>query len=345
MPAATLFGVFLHAFRTQAGLSQRALAASLHVAPATISRIETGRQNPPADPAFYERLRTVPGFSPSEVTLLREAHEADKYIWDLENLKGGGSKTTLDLARIEVAEDLALLGARVLVNIGKIEAHASDAVIEYIAERNRELPYGKLFLTQTGEVILMFELALPELIQPTMQAPQAVPPTIEEEAQGILTKFVQSGTSKYVSISSPMPPKPEVEPGDHLTKHVSDLQSEGKFGSEQKGRPLPYPHENVVFHVAHLRRETLSQQVPPAGSGVIRGHLMTLAEASQTSGIPVGTLRNYLHEGKLTARGREFASAPGGGKVLVDAKELRSLPRRPVGRPKKNPTTDVTNPS
>jgi hypothetical protein len=165
-----------------------------------------------------------------------------------------------------------------------------------------------------------------------------------EEVEDSLTKSVHKRTRKRGSISPPMPPK-EVEHGDHLTKHVNDLQSQARLGSERRERPIPYPHENVVFHVAHLRQETLEKQVPPAGSGVIKGHLMTLAEASQTSGIPVGTLRNYLHEGKLTARGREFAPAPGGGKVLVDAQEVGSLPRRLVGRPKKNPTTAVTNPS
>jgi transcriptional regulator with XRE-family HTH domain len=261
MPAATLFGRFLRAFRKRAGLGLPTIAASLHVAPATISRIETGRQNPPEDPAFYERLRAVPGFTPAEVTLLREAHEADKYIWDLENLKGGGGKTTLDLARIEVAEDLALIGARVLVNIGKIEAHAHDAVIEYIAERNRELPYSKLFLTLTGEVILMFELALPELIQPTMQAPQAAPTPVGE-AESL------PDISDHGIIPSPMPAE-KGENGDSLTKHISDLQSQARLGSERSERLVPYPHENVVFHVAQLRTETLGQEEPQAGSGII----------------------------------------------------------------------------
>jgi transcriptional regulator with XRE-family HTH domain len=82
-----------------------------------------------------------------------------------------------------------------------------------------------------------------------------------------------------------------------------------------------------------------SPQAPAPGSGVIydRGRLTTLAEASRTSGLKVGTLRNYLSDGKLTERGRIIAS--GGGKVLIDLDELDSVlsSRKPGGRPRKIP--------
>jgi hypothetical protein len=138
------------------------------------------------------------------------------------------------------------------------------------------------------------------------------------------------------TISPPMPPK-EGESVDPLAEHISDLQSQAKLKSETKQRPSHYPHENVVFHVAQLRTEAKSQEEPPAGSGIIydRGRLMTLAEASRVSGVKLGTLHNLLSDGKLTERGR--IKAPGGGKVLIDLDELDSLPRRPVGRPKKSP--------
>jgi hypothetical protein len=95
----------------------------------------------------------------------------------------------------------------------------------------------------------------------------------------------------------------------------------------------------VVFHVAQLQAEAQSQEKPPAGSGVIyeRGRLTTVAEASRVTGIKLGTLYNHLNSGKLTERGRIIASAPGGGKVLIDLDELDSLPRRQVGRPKQLP--------
>jgi transcriptional regulator with XRE-family HTH domain len=209
--------------------------------------------------------------------------------------------------------------------------------------------FDNQFAMEVMECLLEMDTDLPDAIQPIGQALTGIStkirtPTIEEEAQEPSPESLPDTGDRGI-IPSPMSPKPEVESDDHLTNHVNNLQSQAKFGAETNQRPIPYPHENVVFHVAQLRQEALEKQAPPAGSGVINGHLMTLAEASQTSGIPVGTLRNYLHEGKLTARGREFASAPGGGKVLVDAEDVRSLPRRLVGRPKKNPTTAVTNPS
>jgi hypothetical protein len=118
---------------------------------------------------------------------------------------------------------------------------------------------------------------------------------------------------------------------EDIRTHVLDLQSQAKLGSERRERPLPYPHENVVFHAAHLRGDAMSQQEPPAGSGVIyeRGRIMTVAEASRVSGVKLGTLHNDLNDGKLTVRGRIFSPAPGGGKVLVDLDQVMSLPRRP----------------
>jgi transcriptional regulator with XRE-family HTH domain len=158
----------------------------------------------------------------------------------------------------------------------------------------------------------------------------------EDDAQEPSTRSFTS-TRVRVIISPPMPAK-EVENGDHLTEHISDLQSQATLGSETNQRPSHYPHHNVVFHVAQLRAEALSQQSPAAGSGVIydRGRLMTLAEASKVSGVKLGTVYNYLNDGKLTVRGRIFSPSPGGGKVLIDLDELNSLPRRPRGRPKKN---------
>ena len=99
-------------------------------------------------------------------------------------------------------------------------------------------------------------------------------------------------------------------------KHINKEKPKSKRGIAFEGRPA---------------RERQEEQVAESSE-----HLVTLSEASQASGITLGTLYNYINTGKLTVRGREPYPAPGGGKVLVDPAEVRSLPRRPRGRPKKN---------
>lgn len=64
---------------------------------------------------------------------------------------------------------------------------------------------------------------------------------------------------------------------------------------------------------------------------------ITIEEAARQYGIPEGTIRRWLVKGHLHEIGRIRYSAPGGGKVLVDAEEVRELAdnRPKLGRPKK----------
>jgi hypothetical protein len=103
-----------------------------------------------------------------------------------------------------------------------------------------------------------------------------------------------------------------------IGKHISKEKSQRKRSVAFERRPAQQAQE----------RQAAESSKP----------LITLAEASQASGIKLSTLYNYLHEGKLTERGRDPYPAPGRGKVLVDPDEVSSLPRRSRGRPKKVPT-------
>ena len=58
--------------------------------------------------------------------------------------------------------------------------------------------------------------------------------------------------------------------------------------------------------------------------------LITLAEASRRHGIPIQTLHSWIRRGKLQTRGRERASARGGGKFLVEEADVIRL-QRPRG--------------
>jgi hypothetical protein len=100
-----------------------------------------------------------------------------------------------------------------------------------------------------------------------------------------------------------------------------------------------FPH-TMPEHGSQIVREGKWQQEQKKG-GVIydRGRITTLDYASSVTGIKLGTIYNYLNDGKLTARGRIFAPARGGGKVLIDLDELDSVlsNRKPGGRPRKTP--------
>lgn len=125
--------------------------------------------------------------------------------------------------------------------------------------------------------------------------------------------------------------------GPHGQPHLTELsiRLKGKGGSDQ----LLFWRkdvESVVANPPKPGRPWKKQEEQPAETSE---HLMTLDKAAEMSGIPRGTLANYISDGVLTRRGRLRSPAPGGGKVLVDPDEVRSLPRRPRGRPKKNSTT------
>jgi transcriptional regulator with XRE-family HTH domain len=356
---ATQFGTLLREFRERAGLSQSDLAFFLNVNASIIKDWEAGDKEPPRNWEFYERCRGVPEFTEADIARL--------WITSFSN-------TEWDYKPPE-----------------EPQAFRTDVLTQGISEIQSSYP-------QIG-------------LEEKAQKPHLRSKSIDAERYGIISLL-----TTLIKVKS----------GEHLTKHISELQWQAKLGSETKQQPIHYPHENVVFHVAQLRADALSQpdrlmtlrqaanlypddvsyrdvlrwhnsgrlkelgrrwlarpggrsiplvsqaevaylkdNPPPVGKHIReekakskRGvaferrraqqtqeqqgaeppeHLITLAEASKVSGITLGTLYNYLHEGKLTERGREPYPAPGRGKVLVEPDEVRLLPRRPRGRPKKNP--------
>jgi hypothetical protein len=121
-----------------------------------------------------------------------------------------------------------------------------------------------------------------------------------------------------------------------------------------------YPH-TLPEHGSQIVAEgKLSQEQKKGGVIYDRGRITTLDHASSVSGVKLGTLRNYLSEGKLSERGHIFI--PGRQKVLIDLDELDSvlssrkpggrprkipeplLPKRPRGRPRKTPKTGGVEP-
>jgi transcriptional regulator with XRE-family HTH domain len=262
---ATHFGKLLRELRQRAGWSQSELALYLNIDSETISRIETGSQNPPRNFAFYEQLLTVPGFSKADITLLLDASEGDE-------------------------------------SAGVVRKRLADVAEEPSAEY------------------------LPDI-----------------DDDGI--------------ISPPMPHE-VVDDGDHLTEHISDLQSQAKLGSETKQRPSHYQHENVVFHVTQLQAEALGKQGTKKGSTQSYEVVATLQQAAQKTGVPpeeIMTLRDIQAEWDVdrthlqdwSRRGKQGQphlpplpvrlKGPGGGQLLFLREEVErkiTYPPKP-GRPPK----------
>ena len=63
--------------------------------------------------------------------------------------------------------------------------------------------------------------------------------------------------------------------------------------------------------------------------------LITLADAATRFGLPLGTLKGWVHRGHLPSKDRVTFPAPGGGKLLVDEHDVAYLVDTPPtrGRP------------
>jgi transcriptional regulator with XRE-family HTH domain len=127
--------------------------------------------------------------------------------------------------------------------------------------------------------------------------------------------------------------------GPHGQPHLTPLPV--RLGRERGGSQLLFRRSDVERLVADPPKGGRPQKKQELLPSEASEHLMTLAEASKTFGIPVGTLSSYIHEGKVTIRGRQRSPAPGGGKILIEQAALASFlsSRRTRGRPKKNPGT------
>jgi hypothetical protein len=95
------------------------------------------------------------------------------------------------------------------------------------------------------------------------------------------------------------------------------LHNVGKWEApSQPGRGIVLvdPHE-----VEKLRKKL------GVGEEVAQPKLLTLKEAAQIHDLPYGTLRTWHQSGRLPVKGREIFHTKGGGKILVDEKDVIHL--------------------
>jgi transcriptional regulator with XRE-family HTH domain len=212
-----------------------------------------------------------------------------------------GKPTHRDLARAEADKanrDREILTAQHLAALGKYAASGEKYIWDVIASmraidddlHDEQKPieqtltkFGMKMLTEVyAETLTWLSAAgLAEIAWvPTQATPATLPAVIEAEepsAEGL------PGTDDGGIISLPMPHE-VVENGDHLAKHISELQSQATLGSE-KARPTHYPHENVVFHVSQLQAEALGRQRTKKDSGKSYEVVATLRDAAERTGV------------------------------------------------------------
>jgi hypothetical protein len=150
---------------------------------------------------------------------------------------------------------------------------------------------------------------------------------------------------------------------EDIRAHISELTSQAKLGPETNQRPIPYPHENVVFHVAQLQAENLRKQRKKKSSTQSFEVVSTLRQAAEKTGIERDEIlttreieaeyninKKLVHE--YTKRGRQGrphltplpvrlkGSGLGGGQLLFRREDIERLVANPPssykgGRPRK----------
>lgn len=82
-PGAKVFGQLLKQYRESHRLSLRGVAGILGQAESTIFRIEDGQRNPPRNPAFYDRLFSLPDISTREVLGMMDTDGAPEWFKEI----------------------------------------------------------------------------------------------------------------------------------------------------------------------------------------------------------------------------------------------------------------------
>jgi transcriptional regulator with XRE-family HTH domain len=118
------FGKLLRDYRRRENLSQIKLGSYLNVDDSTINKLEAGSRKPPRDPEFYGRLREVPGFTESDITLLLQAAEYAPEWLPAFN-KGQGIRTAPSYQ-----QSISKLGVTVNFNIEAATTNLTDEDVE-----------------------------------------------------------------------------------------------------------------------------------------------------------------------------------------------------------------------
>jgi hypothetical protein len=215
---------------------------------------------------------------------------------------------------------------------------------------------AEVVMQVVGQIALIApEIGIQESIKASGRNSADTTSAVDEEVKQALSDSFTD--TRFRAIISALMASSEGEHGHSLAKHISDLQSQATFGAESK-RPLPYPHENVVFHAAQLQAEALGKQGTKKGSDKPYEVVDTLRDAAKRTGLAHDEIlttreieaeyhinKKLIHE--YTQRGRRGRphltpldirlAGGGGGQLLFRREDIESLvanPPKPGRTPK-----------
>jgi hypothetical protein len=157
---------------------------------------------------------------------------------------------------------------------------------------------------------------------------------VDEAAQGIQYQaMAKNVTVKYITIGQAS--EAFQIANDTLAEWVADGLLHNVTKVEHPAKP-----ESGIVLVEPREVMKLKEKVG-VGEEAAEPTLITLVEAAKKYDLPYWTVRSWYHRGHLPEKGREVFGTHGGGKILVDEKEIvRLLNRRTLKRKSSSKLTE-----
>jgi hypothetical protein len=159
-----------------------------------------------------------------------------------------------------------------------------------------------------------------------------------------LTGFVQKKRSSWSSVGYRKVSNPVKE---DVSSHVTELGSQAKLGPDMSisGHARRLQQEADFSPQSPLKTDIKAKGIQPVtllerqtqavpDEKAVESKLITLKEAVNTHGVAYETLRSWYRGGYLPEKGREVFHTHGGGKILVDEKDVLRLKSQPPARGK-----------
>jgi hypothetical protein len=158
-----------------------------------------------------------------------------------------------------------------------------------------------------------------------------------------LAGFAHKNSSSWFSVSIRKVSGPVKE---DVSSHVTELGSQAKLGPDMSlpAHARRLQQEADFSPQSSLKTDIKSKNIQPIKlperqTEAPESKLITLKEAVEAHGVAYETLRSWYRGGYLPEKGREVFHTHGGGKILVDEKDVLRLKSQPParGKPPINP--------
>jgi transcriptional regulator with XRE-family HTH domain len=368
---ATQFGTLLREFRERAGLDQSQLASLLKVSDLLIQKLEGGKRKPPRDLLFYYQLRDVPGFTDADIARLWIVSYSHHTEWDYkppvepqpflaEVLTQPISKSrssSPQSGRVEEApeiltessykDDLIRLwgsekGANPVQTLVKPEGDPLPHVKKELQPGNqpeREDQNNPNETTQSPRRVSRENQRAHESLDQTDKRllrkygeDQFILTAhrVYEDAKGIQYQAMAKNVPvKYVTIGQAS------EAFQIANGTLAEWVADGLLHNVTKVEHPAKPESGIVL--VEPREVMKLKEKVGVGEEAAEPRLITLVEAANKFDLPYETIRNWYRSGRLPEKGREVFGTHGGGKILVDEKEIIRLTNRRTSK-RKTPT-------